>query len=98
LIGDPDGTAVVSIDPPHQRTDEEKAAFRPTNLREKVSRFLEAEGEPRSQNRVLIGVEGKRDWIIAALKLLREEGYVTGKIPHESIKPYRKADDPKAEK
>jgi hypothetical protein len=60
---------------------------------EKISRYLEAEGEADSQNDILKSVPGKRDWKIEALKLLREEGYVTPTRPYKSLKPYRASDE-----
>jgi hypothetical protein len=90
LASNADGTAQVTIESPQERVAErETTPFRPTNLMEKVSRYLEAEDGPRSQNKILDDVPGKRDWKITALKILRKEGYVTDATPHESIKPYR---------
>jgi hypothetical protein len=94
LASNADGTAEVSIESPQERVAErESEQFRPTNLMEKVSRYLEEEDGPRSQNQILGDVKGKRDYKILALKLLREEGYVTKTTPHESIKPYREGNE-----
>jgi hypothetical protein len=94
LPSNADGSAEVSIESPQERLAEREAgpAFRPTNLMEKISRYLE--GEPAdSQNQILNDVPGKRDGKIAALKILKEEGYVTTAKPYESLKPYRENDE-----
>jgi hypothetical protein len=94
LASNADGTAEVLIESPQQRVAEREATpFRPTNLMEKVSRYLETEDGPRSQNQILTNVSGKRDYTIEALKILRRESYVTEATPHNSIKPYRESDD-----
>ena len=95
LASNADGSAEVAIESPQQRVAERETAepFRPTNLMEKISHYLEAEGEADSQNDILKGVPGKRDWKIEALKLLREEGYVTPTRPYKSLKPYRASDE-----
>jgi hypothetical protein len=57
---------------------------------EKISRYIGDGGQADSQNEILEGVPGKRDWKIAALKILKGEGYVTSAKPYGSLKPYRK--------
>jgi hypothetical protein len=51
----------------------EGGGFRPTNLMEKVSRFLEPRG-PQSRNEIEEGVKGKRDALRRAIDVLIEEG------------------------
>jgi hypothetical protein len=87
LASNTDGTADVSIESPQERVAERETAepFRPTTLMEKVSKYIEDEGQVASQNQILDGVDGKRDWKIAALRLLKEEGYVTPTKPYESL-------------
>jgi hypothetical protein len=95
LASNADGTAEVSIESPQERVAEHETAppFRPTNLMEKISKYLEAEGEADSQNQILKDVPGNRDGKIAALRILKEEGYVTPTKPYESLKPYRASDE-----
>src|SRR5829696_6175931 len=92
LASDADGKAEVTIESAQQRVEERESAepFRPTNLMEKISRYIEDGGQADSQNEILEGVPGKRDWKIAALKILKGEGYVTSAKPYGSLKPYRK--------
>ena len=94
LVGNADGTATVSVESPQERVAEREAAppFRPTTLMEKISRHLEEEAAD-SQNQILKDVPGNRDGKIAALKILKEEGYVTPAKPYESLKPYRASDE-----
>jgi hypothetical protein len=93
LASQADGTAEVWIESPQERVAEREAApsFRPTNLMEKISKYIEGGGEADSQNEILKGVSGNRDAKILALKILKEEGYVTPTKPYESIKPYRES-------
>ena len=94
LTSNADGTAEVWIESPQQRVAEREAAppFRPTNLMEKISKYLEGEAAD-SQNQILNDVPGNRNGKIAALKILKEEGYVTPTKPYESLKPYRVSDE-----
>jgi hypothetical protein len=94
LASNTDGTAEVTIESSQERVAERDATpFRPTNLMEKISKYLEGEGEADSQNDILKGVPGNRDGKIAALRILKEEGYVTPAKPYESLKPYRASDE-----
>jgi hypothetical protein len=94
LASDADGKAEVTIESSQQRVAEREASppFRPTNLMEKVSKYLEGEAAD-SQNQILKDVPGNRDGKIAALKILKEEGYVTPAKPYKSVKPYRQSDE-----
>lgn len=49
--------------------------FRPTVLMEKVSRYLEFAGQPRSRNQIEEDVKGKRDYIRTAIDTLIREGF-----------------------
>jgi hypothetical protein len=95
LASDADGRAEVAIESPQERVAERETAepFRPTTLMEKVSKYIEGGGEADSQNDILKGVDGKRDWKISALKILKEEGYVTPTRPYQSLMPYRAKDE-----
>jgi hypothetical protein len=55
LASNADGTAEVTIESPQQRVAERETAapFRPTNLMEKVSKYIEGGGEADSQNDIL---------------------------------------------
>lgn len=81
--------------PPEKRSTD--GEFRPTNLMEKASRFLEEAAEPASQRAVLDGVEGKAEYVRKALARLVTEGYAAqtrGKGNaqlHTSIKPFRES-------
>jgi hypothetical protein len=94
LASNADGSAEVTIESPQERVAEREAAppFRPTNLMEKISKYLEGDAAD-SQNQILKDVPGNRDGKIAALKILKEEGYVTPTKPYESLKPYRASDE-----
>ncbi len=67
--------------------------FRPTTLMERVSGFVGEGGRP-SQTGILAAVPGKRDYLVKALRLLIDEGYVQAeragaqKQEHVSIRPY----------
>jgi putative DNA primase/helicase len=74
--------------------------FRPTQLMENVSIFVEQATTPPGVNDIKSGVKGKDKAVNLALQTLTAEGYVTvttgprnGKL-HTSAKPYRQADDP----
>jgi hypothetical protein len=49
--------------------------FRPTNLMEKVSRFLEVRPDEQSRNQIEKGVPGKADYVRIAIDRLISEGY-----------------------
>jgi hypothetical protein len=58
----------------------------------KISKYLEGDTAD-SQNQILKDVPGNRDGKIAALRILKEEGYVTPAKPYESLKRYRASDE-----
>lgn len=76
----------------------ERDSFRPTALMEKVSRFLEVNGES-SQNVIKQEVDGKNDYIVKALECLVDEGFVSrfkgarGAFIHKTIAVFREVDD-----
>jgi hypothetical protein len=53
----------------------EEGTFRPTNLMEKVSRYLETAGEPRSRNQIEQDVKGKGAYVRRAIDVLLEEEF-----------------------
>lgn len=79
------------VEPP---TVDDEHPFRPTVLMERVSRFLEIQSEPVSQNTVLKGVTGNTEGKIAAVKILVSEGKVeSGAKGLMSVLPYREDED-----
>jgi AAA domain len=84
-------TMVVEIRPP---TPSEET-FQPTRLMEKVSRWVEDATEPVSQRDILDAVQGKRDYLIAAIAELVRGGYLgrtegpRGAHLHTSLRPFR---------
>jgi AAA domain-containing protein len=74
LDSDPDtGRCSWRIEPDHGVSDE--GTWRPTGLMEKVSRYLELAGEPRSRNQIEQGVRGKTDYKRQAIDALIEDGF-----------------------
>ena len=78
------GLFVVTSDPDTGRcswkvdaeaTSSEDGGFRPTNLMEKVSRYLEQRVEPCSRNQVEQNVKGKTGYKRQAIDALIDEGY-----------------------
>jgi hypothetical protein len=72
--------------------------FRPTGYMEKVSRYVEFDAGC-TQRAITKNVDGKDRYIIQAIQILEEEGYI-GREPgprssklHHSVTPYREADD-----
>jgi AAA domain len=67
---------VWKIEPDESRSAE--GEFRPTNLMEKVSRFLELHhSEPQSYNQIETAKLGKAEYVRIAIGRLVEEGYAT---------------------
>jgi AAA domain len=76
LVSDPDTFAVRwRIRSGETSTEPDPDTFRPTNLMEKVSRYLEQSAEPRSRNQIEQAVKGKTDFKRQAIDALIEEGY-----------------------
>ncbi len=74
LDSDPDtGRCSWRIESDQSVTDE--GVFRPTNLMEKVSRYLELREEPQSRSQIVEDVKGKATGIRAAIDRLIAEGY-----------------------
>jgi AAA domain len=74
LASDPEtGRLSWRIEPDHAVSDE--GAFRPTNLMEKVSRYLEVAGEPRSRNQIEQDVQGKSEYVRQAIDVLVLEDF-----------------------
>lgn len=99
LVSAADGTSVdLYIEAPDLRPANERGPFKPTHLMEKVSRFLEAGPGPWSKQAIEDAVEGKAEYLRAALAVLVEEGYVSretgprGALLHTSARPYREPD------
>ena len=76
LDSDPEtGACSWSID--HEPVVTPEGVFRPTNLMEKVSRYLERAGEERSRNQIEEAVQGKRKALRQAIDVLIAEEYAT---------------------
>jgi hypothetical protein len=75
--------------------------WRPTQLMEQVSVFLETVTEAQSKKKIETDVEGKNPTIRLAVDLLVTDGYVDRKRGphnaqlHTSVKPYRQTSDPR---
>jgi hypothetical protein len=98
LDSDPDtGRCSWRIEPAHEIGDE--GYFRPTNLMEKVSRYLELHAEPQSRNQIEQDVPGKAAGIRTAIDVLvREEFAVEFEGAHSarlvrSLRPFRETDE-----
>lgn len=95
-----DHNAEAWIDPP-PGTDgaPEREEFRPTRTMEKISRFLEAIGEPQPGKSIKENVDGATDTVHAARLQLVQEGYVTqepgkyGAVNHRLVRPFREGGD-----
>jgi hypothetical protein len=95
LVSSPeDGAVEIRIEPAEDVTDE---GFKPTELMERVSRYLEMHGE-QTQNAVERSVKGNADYKRRALAGLIAEGFVAmrdgprGSRLCSSTKPFRRDD------
>jgi hypothetical protein len=100
LTSDPETGAITWQIRPAEHTDLHHS-FRPTNLMEKVSSYVEVcAGDAPSRNNVEENVSGKRDFVRLAIDALLAEGYLDEKPgPRNarlliSARSYREADDP----
>lgn len=71
--------------------------FRPTGLMEKVSKYVQ-QHEDKTKNEVCVGCGGKKEYVLKAIDVLKDEGYIDvvpeGKkhiVVH--LKPYREMDE-----
>ena len=98
LVSDPDTHALSWA--LHEPDAGDGETFRPTLLMERVSRFLETQAEAVSVNTIVREVRGKREWVLAAVERLIEEGYAKssdgprGSRLIESLLPYRQDVEP----
>lgn len=95
----PDGTVTLEVTAPDTYDVEQHEArpFRPTYLMEKVSTWLTAHPDA-GRNEILDGVEGRKQHLTTALRILVDEGYITvtkrgQKNLHSSVQPYLAATD-----
>ncbi len=77
---------------------EQAGPFRPTNLMEKVSRYLEDLDDDASLNEIKVAVHGSNPAKVEAVNVLIVEGYITrtktGQAHrHRSARPFREATD-----
>lgn len=92
------GDIVAVINGPDLRPIEERPAFRPTVLMQRVSEFLEALAEPVVRTAVKNGVKGNNEHVLDALDLLVKERYARlDGTRYLSTRPYREVQDPAAE-
>lgn len=74
--------------------------FRPTVYMQRISAFLQSEGEPRSKTQIIDGVGGKFAALSAAIDRLVSEGYCSSTTgPRNAkliafVKPYEESTDP----
>jgi hypothetical protein len=98
LRSDPATHAIASEFRPATEDPETPAEFRPTHLMERVSRYLENSGEPRSRTQVETGVKGKVPYLRVAMDCLVREGWASessgpgGSRPLLSVQAFREAD------
>ena len=99
--GDPD-RPVVTVEP-WRGSDGlgiEARPFRPTSLMERVSRALEAAGEPLSRRQLEEHVTGKKEHVTIAADVLVSDGYVTREdgprsaVLHRLVTVYRQREAP----
>jgi hypothetical protein len=98
LTSDPEtGKCSWRIELDHAVSDE--GDFRPTNLMEKVSRYLELAGEPRSRNQVEQDVKGKSEYVRQAIDVLISESFAVefkgerGARMVKLVRAFREADE-----
>jgi hypothetical protein len=76
LVLETTSTAITwRIEPDESRGAE--GEFRPTNLMEKVSRWLELQSEPQSRNQIESANLGRAEYVRVAIDRLVEEGYAS---------------------
>ena len=73
------------------------APFRPTNLMEKVSRYIELGLTPTPQPDIIAAIDSRKDNVLKALRALETEGYTAvdkSGTPylHRSIRPFREGE------
>jgi hypothetical protein len=84
-----DGSVRVRIDPAQG-----EESWQPTHLMERVSRYLEVQGQ-QTKNAVETSVQGKAAYIREALGALEAGGFISssagprGSVLYESVRPYR---------
>lgn len=98
LASDPDtGRCAWRLEPDASRGEE--GEFRPTHLMERVSRYLEVQGEPCARGQVEDDVKGNRDALRTAIDRLVYEEYAVeqpgarGARLVRSLHAYREADE-----
>ena len=98
LTSDPDsGLVTWEIQPPLGHGHGERATLRPTSLMEKVSRYLEKQGDAVPRRVVESDVTGRSEFVRLALDTLTAEGYIAETAgPRRArlvriVKPYREA-------
>lgn len=96
LAADSDGTVTIAALRPPAAAG---AAFRPTALMEKISRYLEVQAAPQSQTSIEAAIPNKVAYVRKALQTLIEEGHVDVEEGarnarlHRSARRYREDED-----
>jgi Bifunctional DNA primase/polymerase, N-terminal/AAA domain len=97
----------MTIGAPEGRCDDDSCrpqVFRPTNLMQRSSEAIEQHPGELTKNKAAEKAGGKRQSTLAAIDILRSEGYVvttkgrSGHDVYESVKPYREKDDPQSDR
>lgn len=92
------GGAFELPNPLAQEQEREEGRFRPTHLMEQVSKAIELE-PGCSTNFIKDGVKGKGEYVLDAIRILIEEGFIRREPGarksqcHYSVAPYREAED-----
>lgn len=94
------GRLAIRLDPPITTTTAD-GGFRPTIYMERISRWVENENRFNrhpGHNEIIDGVEGKKAYLVAALKALVDEGHLvvdttTKTHGHNVARPYREDDE-----
>lgn len=72
----------------------ERSAWRPTHLMQAVSWFLSGQLSPVTKNRIVGAVKGKRTYVLRAIDLLIEEGYIVAEASgFRSARPFSESGD-----
>lgn len=89
------------VAPPQRDTSGTDEGFRPTVLMERASRVIESHPGEFTRNKAAEQTGGKKETTLRAIDVLESEGHVTksqDRYPvYASARPYRQAEDPRAE-
>lgn len=99
LKSDPETRQVQFLLEPPPGAGAERRPFRPTQLMERVSQYLENRPEAASKRQIRSGVTGMEKHVLSAVDRLLEEGFLAVAVKgsydiFSSLKPYRRTTDP----